>query len=342
MSILVRTKEGAPPVNTTADQLLARARTGDARAFDELTAPHRGELLVHCYRMLGSYQDAEDVLQDSLLAAWQGLERFEARASVRTWLYRITTNRCLNARRAASRRPVKEWDVANVEPPEPTQLGEVVWLEPIPDAAVDVAVPLGPEAIYERSESITLAFVTALQTLPPRQLAVLVLRDVLGFRAAEVADILDASVESVNGALKRARQNLSVRRSSGEVAASTAFSQEAIVEQFVRAWEAADINGVVELLTDDAFLAMPPLPWEYIGREAVGDFFARFFEAGRRYRLVRTQANGQPAFGAYLATGHGASHAVGLLVLEVAASRISAITRFEPSNLARFGLPRSI
>ena len=169
---------------------------------------------MHCYRMLGSFQDAEDALQDTLLAAWQGLGGFEGRASLRTWLYRIATNRCLNARRSARRRPAKEWDVPKVEPPEPTRLGEVLWLEPYPDALLEGAidVPLGPEARYEQNESISLAFVTALQVLPPRQLAVLVLRDVLGFHANEVADMLDSTVESVNSALKRARASLRRRR----------------------------------------------------------------------------------------------------------------------------------
>src|SRR6476619_1263257 len=190
--------------------LLSRARAGDGDAFRELTGPHRRELQVHCYRMLGSLHDAEDALQDTLLAAWQGLAGVEERASIRTWLYRIATNRCLNALRSANRRPAKEWDVPEVDPPEPTRLGEIVWLEPYPDALLEGAtdVPLGPEARYERAESISLAFVTALQVLPPRQLAVLVLRDVLGFPAAEVADMLDASVESVNSLLKRARAGL--------------------------------------------------------------------------------------------------------------------------------------
>src|SRR5215469_8799619 len=173
--------------------LISRARAGDGDAFRALTEPYRRELQVHCYRMLGSFQDAEDVLQDTLLAAWQGLGGFEERASIRTWLYRIATNRCLNARRSASRRQAKEWDISGVEPPEPSRLGEVVWLEPYPDALLQGAfdVPLGPEARYEQTESISLAFVTALQVLPPRQLAVLILRDVLGFHAREVADILD-------------------------------------------------------------------------------------------------------------------------------------------------------
>src|SRR5580700_5092248 len=194
--------------------LISRARAGDGEAFRELTEPYRRELQVHCYRMLGSFQDAEDALQDTLLAAWQGFNGFEARASLRTWLYRIATNRCLNARRSASRRQAKEWDVPNVEPPEPTRLGEVVWLEPFPDALLEggIGAPLGPEARYEQTESISLAFVTALQTLPPRQLAVLILRDVLGFHVIEVADMLDSTVESVSSALKRARASLGKRR----------------------------------------------------------------------------------------------------------------------------------
>ena len=193
--------------------LMAMARAGNGDAFGELTEPYRRELKVHCYRMLGSLQDAEDALQDTLLAAWQGFGGFEERASLRTWLYRIATNKCLDSRRSASRRPAKGWDVPNVEPPEPTGLGEVVWLEPYPDALLEgaIGVPLGPEARYERNESISLAFVTALQVLPPRQVAVLVLRDVLGFHASEVADMLASTVESVNSALKRARVSLEHR-----------------------------------------------------------------------------------------------------------------------------------
>ncbi|HEX6257601.1 MAG TPA: RNA polymerase subunit sigma-70, partial [Euzebyales bacterium] len=193
--------------------LMARARAGDGDAFRTLTEPHRRELQVHCYRMLGSFQDAEDALQDTLLAAWRGLGGFEERASIRTWLYRIATNRCLNALRSASRRPAREWGNPEVEPPEPTRLGEVVWLEPYPDALLEGAidVPLGPEARYEQTEAISLAFVTALQVLPARQRAVLVLREVLGYRASEVADMLDSTVDSVNSLLKRARATVQRR-----------------------------------------------------------------------------------------------------------------------------------
>ena len=193
--------------------LISRARARDADAFRQLTEPHRRELQAHCYRMLGSLQDAEDALQETLLAAWQGFGGFEGRASLRTWLYQIATNRCLNARRSASRRPAKEWNVPKVQPPEPTRLGEVLWLEPYPDSLFEGAkdMPLGPETRYEQTESISLAFVTALQVLPPRQLAVLVLRDVLGFQSSEVADMLNATIESVNSALKRARATLERR-----------------------------------------------------------------------------------------------------------------------------------
>jgi RNA polymerase sigma-70 factor (ECF subfamily) len=331
----------------TAD-LLARARAGDDGAFAELTEPHRRELQVHCYRMLGSFTDAEDALQDTLLAAWQGLRSFEGRASLRTWLYRIATNRCLNALRSASRRPAKEWDVPKVEPPEPTRLGDVVWLEPFPDALLAGAIdaPLGPEARYEQTEAISLAFVTALQVLPPRQLAVLILRDVLGFHANEVADMLDSTVESVNSALKRARASLERQRqpsaSREPPPASDSAAEDAIVSQFVSAYESADIDALVALLTDDVFIAMPPMPFEYEGRDIVARFFAAIFGAGRRFELVRTRANGQPALGAYLRGPTGTSHGIGLYVLTLAGDRICAMTRFETSALGWFGLPRSL
>ena len=253
----------------TAD-LISRARAGDGDAFRELTQPYLRELQVHCYRMLGSFQDAEDALQDTLLAAWQSLGAFEGRASLRTWLYRIATNRCLDARRAASRRPAKEWDVPGVEPPEPTRLGEVVWLQPLPGALLEgaIEVPLGPEARYEQTESISLAFVTALQVLPPRQLAVLVLRDVLGFHASEVAGMLDSTVGSVNSALKRARASLQRRwlpaadHQPPPPPASDSPAEDAIVAEFVRAWESTDLDALVALLTDDVFISMPPMPFE--------------------------------------------------------------------------------
>jgi RNA polymerase sigma factor, sigma-70 family len=189
-------KEGAQDGDSRS---LSRARAGDGEAFRELAESHRRELQVHCYRMLGSFADAEDAVQETMLAAWQGIGGFtEERASLRTWLYKIATNRCLNARRAASRRPVREWDMSQFEAPVPTPRDEPVWLQPFPDALLEGAAdrPPGPEARYEQTEAISLAFVTALQLLPPRQVAVLILRDVLGFHASEVAGMLEVTLES--------------------------------------------------------------------------------------------------------------------------------------------------
>ena len=329
-------------------ELVSRAVAGDGDAFRELTEPYRRELLVHCYRMLGSFQDAEDALQDTLLAAWQGLGGFQGRASIRTWLYRIATNRCLNARRAASRRPAKEWDMPKVEPPEPTRLGEVAWLEPFPDALLEggIDVPLGPEARYEQTEAISLAFVTALQVLPPRQLAVLILRDVLGFPTSEVADMLETTVESVTSALKRARATLQRYRpptaDRDPAPAPGSPAEEATVARFVRAYEAGDVDALVALLTDDVFVSMPPIPLEYQGRDVVAGLFASIFGSGRRVDLVPTRANGQPAFGAYLRAPSGIRHGAGLFVLTLTGDRICAFTRFDNSVLPWFGLPRSL
>jgi RNA polymerase sigma-70 factor (TIGR02960 family) len=331
----------------TTDDLIARARTGDGEAFRVLTERHRRELLVHCYRMLGSLQDAEDALQDTLLDAWQGLARFESRASTRTWLYRIATNRCLSALRSASRRPAKEWDIPAIEPPEPSRLGEFVWLEPFPDALLEGAVdnPLGPEAHYEQSEAISLAFITALQVLPARQRAVLILRDVLGYHANEVAQMLDSTVESVTSALKRARATLEHRPRREEELAPMPESraEQELVAKFVHAFQSGDVDALVALLTADVRLSMPPIPLEYHGRVAVTGFYTTVFEVAGHYDLVPTRANGQPAFGAYVhdATG-GIRHGAGLLVLTVAGDRIRALTRFDNDVLASFGLPRSL
>ncbi|WP_433438316.1 sigma-70 family RNA polymerase sigma factor [Nonomuraea sp. CA-141351] len=331
----------------TAD-LISRARAGDGDAFRELTEPYRRELQVHCYRMLGSFQDAEDALQDAMLSAWQGLAGFQGRASLRTWLYRIATNQCLKVLRSASRRPAKEWNIPGAEPPEPTRLGEVVWLEPYPDALLELAidVPPGPEARYEQTESISLAFVTALQALPPRQLAVLILRDVLAFHANEVADMLDSTVESVNSALKRARAGLQRRWSPAAdrepPPASGSPAEDAIVAKFVNAYESADLDALVALLTDDVFMSMPPIPLEYQGRDVVAAFCAGILGSGRRFDLVPTRANGQPAFGAYLSAPPGIRRGTGLFVLTLTGDRICAMTRFDTSVLPWFGLPRSL
>jgi RNA polymerase sigma-70 factor (ECF subfamily) len=230
-----------------------------------------------------------------------------------------------------------EWNVPDVEPPEPTRFGEVVWLEPFPDTL------LGPESRYEQTESISLAFMTALQALPPRQVAVLVLRDVLGFHADEVADMLDTTVESVTSALKRARAGLQRNLPPADREPPPGSrAEDAIVARFVHAWESADLDALVDLLTDDVFLSMPPMPFEYEGRGVAARFCTGIFRAGRRFDLVPTRANGQPAFGAYLRGSGGISHGTGLYVLTLTGDRICAMTRFENSVLPSFGLPRSL
>jgi RNA polymerase sigma-70 factor (ECF subfamily) len=335
----------------TAD-LVGRARAGDEEAFRQLVEPHRRELHVYCYRILGSTQDAEDALQDTFVAAWQGLEGFEGRSSLRKWLYHVATNRCLNMLRSARRRPQPARlgiDMAVL--PEPSGQGEVLWLEPYPDVLLDQLADdaLGPHARYESRESISLAFVHAVQLLPARQRAVLILRDVLGFHAAEVASMLGASEESVTSALKRARATLD-RRLEDEAQrdpppAPDSDTERQLVEAFTQAFIAADVDALVALLTDDVRLAMPPLPLEYDGRDLAGRFLAAAFGArgGREYRTVPTRANGQPAFGAYaLDPGDTAYRSMGVLVLELAGARIRGITRFENSLLPFFGLPRTL
>lgn len=328
----------------TAD-LIERARAGDEAAFGQLIEPHQRELMVHCYRMLGSMQDAEDALQETLLAAWRGFAGFEARSSVRTWLYRVATSRCLNALRAGSRRPPTA-AVPWANTPEPTRLGEVPWLEPLPDSALEGLADSapGPEARYEASEAVSLAFVTALQLLPPRQRAVLILRDVLGYPAREVAGLLEVTGESVTSALKRARAAVRQRldESAGQPAAPAPGSadEQDLVARFTRSFEAGDVAGLVALMSEDAWLRMPPLPLEYQGRDLARRFFTAIW-AGRSYRLVPTRANGQPAFGLYVHDPRaGTYRAVGLLTATLAGQHICDLTRFESSVLPRFGLPR--
>jgi RNA polymerase sigma-70 factor (TIGR02960 family) len=327
--------------------LLTRARAGDGEAFGELVEPYRRELQVHCYRFLASAQDAEDAVQETLLAAWRGLGGFEGRASVRTWLFRVATSRCLHALRSASRRPPMSWP--DLVLPKPSRAGEVAWLEPYPDVLLDGLADFapGPEARYEAREAISLAFVTALQLLPPRQRAVLILRDVLGFRAAEVASMLDTTQESVTSALKRARATLARQPapSAGHQAPPPPGSapEQQLAARLARAFEASDVQGIVCLLTHDAWIRMPPLPMEYQGRELAARFFAWAFHNGHGFRLIPTRANGQPAFGLYLRDPHAAiARANGLLVLTLAGPQISAITRFEPGVLTQFGLPRTL
>jgi RNA polymerase sigma-70 factor (TIGR02960 family) len=333
----------------TADEAtLARARTGDEGAFRELTEPHRRELQLHCYRILGSVQDAEDLVQETLLAAWRGLETFEGRASVRSWLYRIATNRCLNALRARSRRPKEVQTMSDAL--EPTRLIERGWLEPYPDVLLEGladAAP-GPDARYETKESIELAFIVALQALPPRQRAVLVLRDVLGFRTAEVAEMLDTGELSVKGALQRARAALRGRlpdQDHERAPRPDSVRERRLVGRFADAVESGDIDEMVALLTDDARLTMPPLPLEYQGHDAIGAFLRHREEVrGRPLRVVPTRANTQPAFGCYLPDSQTAiARAYALFVLTLEGDRVSAITWFgDESVFPHFGLPRTL
>ena len=336
-----------------ADRLLDRARGGEDSAFAELTDPFRPELQVHCYRIVGSVQDAEDLVQETLLAAWRGLDGFEGRASVRTWLYRIATNRCLNHLRARGRR-LPELPMPPEPPgppPEPSRVRDPVWLEPYPDVLLE-GLPdyrQDPDARYASREAVGLAFVVALQRLNPRQRAVLVLRDVLAFRASEVAEMLGVTEVSVNRALQRARLTVDQAVRPGELdAAPLPHSREErdLVARFAVAFESGDVAGVVALLTDDALMTMPPEPLEYQGPEAIRRFLSTVPAAGalERFRLVPTRANGQPAFGCYLRDPRAPiSHAYGLTVLTLRGERVAALTGFPDTGVfAAFGLPRTL
>jgi RNA polymerase sigma-70 factor (TIGR02960 family) len=327
--------------------LLRRARDGDEQAFRELTDPHRRELQVHCYRILGSLTDAEDMLQETLLAAWRGLADFRERVSLRSWLYRIATNRCLNALRAAGRRVPAE-PVPPFRPPEPTRRGEATWLQPYPDILLE-GIPdsaPGPEARYQAAEAVELAFVAALQRMPPRQAATLLLRDVLGFTADEVAGMLNASTTVIKGVLQRARASLAEHRGHADRVRPGSDQERELGWRFATAFVAGDIDGVVALLTDDAWLSMPPAPHEYHGSEAIEAFLRASFgwRGERRVRLLPVRANTQPAFGSYLSDmAQPIASPAGLIVLTLGSNRIRGITRFHVDSLyPRFGLPGSL
>jgi RNA polymerase sigma-70 factor (TIGR02960 family) len=326
--------------------LLALAQGGDQAAFTRLVAPLRAGLHAHCYRMLGSLQDAEDALQEALLSAWQGLSAFEGKSSLRTWLFTIATHASL---RLASRRPrrVVSSDVAQpADPsaPHPPAL-EQPWLEPYPDTALgEQGHGAPPDARYDALESVELAFVAALQHLPATQRAVLILRDVLGLSAEETALAVETSVASVTSALQRARATLT--RHAPEVsqrANRQALGEEAhraLVERFVDAWRRADVNAVVELLAEDAVFTMPPLPSWYDGREAIRTFMAEKVFANRwRFSLSRVSA--QPAVVAYLWKESTARFELAVInVLSFSGDRVVAISAFlDDALLARFGLP---
>ena len=328
--------------------LLDRARSGDELAFAALTDPFRRELHVHCYRILGSLQDAEDALQETLLAAWRGLDGYEQRASLRTWLYRIATNRCLNSLRATDRRAPMEAEFGDIVVPEPTRETEIIWLEPMPDVLLEGlpdSAP-GPEAQYAARESISLAFITILQTLPPRQRACLVLRDVMGFRASEVAEMLESSEESVTSALKRARATLAddpeLRQSPPPPPNSP--EERELLRKLTIAYESSDVDALVALMTEDVWMRMPPVPLEYQGREVTRQFLRNVaFTPGREFRVLQTRANLQPAFGIYPRDeATGLYRAYGMIVFTLSGDAVSAITRFDNSVLAHFGLPRTL
>jgi RNA polymerase sigma-70 factor (ECF subfamily) len=331
------------------DALLERAANREEESFRQLTDPYRRELQLHCYRILGSMQDAEDMLQETLLAAWRGLDRFERRASLRSWLYRIATNRCLNVLRDAGRRPPAARAFA-FPVPEPTRVTEPTWLEPYPDLLLDGIIDAapGPQARYESKETVELAFIAALQHLPPRQRATLVLRDVLGFRTSEVARMLDTSEDAVKGALKRARATVEQRQPATDrpPPPPDSYEERELARRFAEAFESNDVEGVVALLTDDAWLTMPPATVEYQGREAIRAFMrAGWHRPGAgRHRLVPTRANTQPAFGCYRRDPEtGIARAAGMIVLELAGDQISAVTRFADRSVMRgFGLPGSL
>ncbi|HEY1573332.1 MAG TPA: RNA polymerase subunit sigma-70 [Pseudonocardiaceae bacterium] len=307
---------------------------GDSDTFARLVEPHRRELLLHCYRVLGSLAEAEDLVQETMFAAWRGFADFEGRSSVRTWLYRIATNRCLNAVRDRDRRPAPARSL-----PEPSGYTEVTWLEPYPDALL--AEP-GPLATVESREAVSLAFVTAMQTLPPRQRAILLLRDVLGFRGAEVADLLATTDSAVASGLRRARAALVDRVPADPVALPDSPTERRVVAAFVTAFEECDVPALLALLTEDASMTMPPYPQDYVGHAAIARFLTEFgFADGRRFRLVPTRANGQPAFGRYRIEPDGTAIAHGLTMVTLRGDRISHVTSFlnATSVFARFGLP---
>jgi RNA polymerase sigma-70 factor (ECF subfamily) len=299
--------------------------------------------------MLGAVDEAEDLVQETYLRAWRSYAGFEGRSSIRTWLYQIATRRCLNALRSARRRPQTDWPPPGLKLPEPSRLGEVTWLEPYPDdllaGMADDAQ--GPEARYQAREAISLAFIIAGQLLPPRQRAVLILRDVLGFPAAEVAQMLESSEESVTSALKRARASVQHRlpgKGQQEPPPPDSATERELVKRLTRAYEAADVDDLVTLLTDDVLMTMPPIPLEYQGRALVAEFLkALLFSPDLIFRMVPTRANGQPAFGVYTRERAAAVEVgTGVLVFTLAGGQVSAITRFDESVLQSFGLPPTL
>jgi RNA polymerase sigma-70 factor (ECF subfamily) len=329
---------------TSEERLLGDARQGDERAFGLLVERHRRDLYAHCYRMFGSIQDAEDALQESLLAAWRGLATFEGRSSLRTWLFTVTTNVCLRLS-SRRRRRILSFDHGPARS-DTRDLGKPVtgpvWLEPLPD---DLPSEVGsePESAYLRRESVELAFVAALQHLPGTQRAVLILRDVLGFSADEVAGILDTTPASVNSAMQRAKaaveKRVPTRTQQAELAALGQDGRQALLDAFVTAWEGADVPTLLDLLTEDARFTMPPLPAWFDGREHVGRFFAeRVFATP--WRLLQITANGQQAFACYQHDGERYPLSA-INVLSLREGQISWIAGFvDPQLYRHFPVPK--
>jgi RNA polymerase sigma-70 factor, ECF subfamily len=321
----------------------------DERAYEGVIEPYRAELRTHCYRMLGSAQDAEDAVQEALLRAWRGLPGFEGRASLRSWLYTIATNVCLKAieRRPKRVLPAEYGPAAGAHEGPGQPLVESMWIEPYPDERLSLDPGLaGPEARYEQREGVELAFIAALQHLPARQRAVLILRDVLGFSAREVAGTLDATPASIDTALGRARrtvdERLPPRSQQATLRALGDDGLRAIVDRFVAAWERADVGALVAMLASDPVMTMPPIPTWYHGRAAIADFLAGWpFRPGARWRVVPTRANGQPAVAEYVwRDGRFTPHAINVLTLD--GVEIAEITAFlTPEAFPRFGLPDS-
>jgi RNA polymerase sigma-70 factor (ECF subfamily) len=327
-----------------AGQRAAPATPG-SEEFARRVDPFRRELLAHCYRMLGSVHDAEDLVQETMLRAWRSYDGFdEQRASLRTWLYRIATNACLTALESRSRRPLPSDLTGPSHEADKLPVGrrpEITWLQPFPDALLG-ADPADPAAIVAARDSIRLAFVAALQHLPAKQRAVLILRDVLAWRAAEVADLLDITTAAVNSALQRARAQLQQAAPAQDRAAEPAdASQREMADRYVAAFVSADIAALTRLLADAVVLEMPPFLTWFSGRDAVARFLgARALTAPDRWRMIPVSANGQPAAGAYLRQDDGRHHAHSVQVFTVSETGITWIAAFhEPELFGTFGLP---
>lgn len=324
---------------------IERQRERNDEAFERHVARSRREIQIHCYRMLGSLHDAEDAAQEALLQAWRGRRGFEGRSSFRAWLYRIATNVCLRAleRRGRARRLLPESHApATRFEPLGDRSADLAWLDPFPTAATELArdpAP-GPDVRYEQHEAVRLAFVAAIQWLPPRQRAALLLRDVVGLSGEETAASLDTSVPAANSALQRARATLQRRQGDelATVSVGTDARAQALLERYTRAWEAADVDALIGLLASDARWSMPPWPEWYVGRDSIADFLGWAWRSGGG-RLIPTVANGQPAFGYYRLADDG-WRPFAIQVLSLRGDQVAAITNFvEPALFASFGLP---